>query len=659
MPKSWELHLIPNKVTSFSKMKKSTFLKFYVLIGIIFVTLSGKSQESPVRFENAGFEASSIKPWEVIGNGAELISQAPHSGNQAVVLNSGSSVRTTLNLEPLSKYKLTGWLKTSSGSDEVRLNVSGLGANNAGVASALADWKQVQLEFITGEGQSKAIIEITNPENMAGNKAWADDFKLEYTGVYAPEKVAGIKPFAQRIPKTDLGITQQPDSKMEWLLDAKFGIFIHWGLYAGPAKGEWYMENNGVSPEEYRKLAYPESGDLYFEADSFNAEEWASLAEEAGMKYMNMITMHHDGYALFESKAMDAFTSKQTHNRDFVKEYVDACRKHGLKVGLYKTLINWRYPGYYDVSGTDCKPNKFGYTTDPAHKENARLMKNELYCQVKELMTNYGKIDQIYWDGGWLGQQGSDADGAYFWESGKYSTPESEWPVAPCFQDFDEETGKPLGVMGIVRKYQPDIIVNPRTGWYGDYLSEEGGGLITGPVRTEEVWEKNMTMAPGWGYTVAHDDPSRVISADGVKRMLSDCVIRNMTLLLNVGPDRYGRITKTEQDVLRSTGKWLDQVGEAVYGTRGGPWNPKDGEYGFTYKGNTIYIYLLNGFEGNEFALPALNKGQKVVRAYTVTDGEKIKFKLNKARETVLSGFAKSDPVVTILAVELNTKVIP
>lgn len=627
---------------------------------LISLLVSGvtEAQDSNDIIKNSGFESATLKPWEVIGNGAELSDQDPVSGKQAVVLNSGSIVQTSVKLESLSKYKLTAWLKTASGSDEVRLNVTGLGSNNAGVASALADWKEVQLDFITGEGQSKAVIEIANPDNMAGNKAWADNIQLEYLGVYTPEKIEGIKPLAQRVPKTDLGIEQQPNSTVQWMKDVKFGMFIHWGLYAGPGKGEWYMENNGIQPEEYRKLAYTESGDLYFAADSCNPEEWASLAEESGMKYMCMVTQHHDGYALFESKAMDAFTSKQTHNRDFVKEYVEACRKRNLKVGLYKTLINWRYPGYYDVTGTDCKTNKFGYSTDPAHKENARLMKNELYCQVKELMTNYGKIDIIFWDGGWLGQQGSDADGAYFWESGKYLDPKNEWPVDSCLQDFDEETGKPLGIMGMVRKYQPDVVVNARTGWMGDFKSEEGGQPVNGPIRSEDVWEKCMTMAPGWGYTPAHDNPERVISVDGVKRMLSDCVIRDMSLLLNVGPDRHGKITQTEQDVLRETGKWLNQVGEAVYGTRGGPWNPKDGEYGYTFKGNTIYIYLLKDFNSREFVLPALNKGQRVVRAWSVTDGSGIKFKLNKDKETVLTGFEKTDPVVTILGVELNTEKI-
>jgi alpha-L-fucosidase len=224
---------------------------------------------------------------------------------------------------------------------------------------------------------------------------------------------------------------------------------------------------------------------------------------------------------------------------------------------------------------------------------------------------------------------------------------------------LDEKTGKPLGLMAIVRKYQPDVIVNPRTGWYGDYKSEEGGQAITGPVRTEDVWEKNMTMAPGWGYTPSHNDPTKVISADGVKRMLADCVIRNMSLLLNVGPDRHGEIAKTEQDVLRQTGKWLKQVGDAVYGTRGGPWNPKDGEYGYAYKSNTIYIYLLNGFKGKDFVLPAVNKDQKVVRAYSVTDGNAISFRQKGGGETVLKGFKQTDKEVTILAVELNKAVMP
>jgi len=128
--------------------------------------------------------------------------------------------------------------------------------------------------------------------------------------------------------------------------------------------------------------------------------------------------------------------------------------------------------------------------------------------------------------------------------------------------------------------------------------------------------------------------------------------------LLNVGPDRHGQITPEAQNVLRQTGKWLGKVGEAVYGTRGGPWNPKDGVYGYTYKGNTIYIYLLQDFKDSAFLLPAVNKGQKVIRAYSVTNGKNIDFKQNAKRETLLKGFGREDKVVTILAVVLDKTVL-
>ena len=312
----------------------------------------------------------------------------------------------------------------------------------------------------------------------------------------AVKTTAQIYPLYERVPVEDNGITQQSNENLRWLLDDKYGMFIHWGLYSGPAYGEWYMNWAGIPIDEYKKFAFAESGDKQFVADKFNADEWAKLAKEGGMKYMNLTAMHHDGFALFESNHPNAFTAKQTLGRDLVKEYVDACRKAGLKVGIYKTLINWRYPGYYDIDGTGKSPffkptTKWGYKADSSHKENARLMKDELYYQTKELMTKYGKIDQIFWDGGWLGEKGTDADAAFFWEPGKYRDPKNQWPVHEGSGDVDE-TGKPLGLMGMVRKHQPDIIVNPRTGWLGDYFSEEGASPITGPVRSTQIYEKTL-----------------------------------------------------------------------------------------------------------------------------------------------------------------------
>jgi alpha-L-fucosidase len=477
-------------------------------------------------------------------------------------------------------------------------------------------------------------------------------------GDYKPAKPAGIQPLPARKQLFDLGLETQPNEKLDWLLDAKFGMFIHWGMYAGLENTEWAMHNQAISPEKYRTYAYPSAGEKYFAADSYDPVGWAKLAKAAGMKYMSMTAMHHDGYALFESKYMEAFTSKQTHNRDFIKEYVEACRAEGLKVGLFKTLINWRYPGYYDVTGTDCKTNVFGYTTNLAHKENARLLKEELYCQVKELMTNYGKIDIIFWDGGYLAQQGTDAGASFFWEPGKYLDPQNEWPVNPYFQDIDKVTGKPLGLMGMVRKYQPDIITNGRSGWYGDIKSEEGSARITGGIRTEDIWEKCMTIGPGWGYSKGYRDSSKIRTVDELKVMLADCVVRNMFYLLNIAPDRHGQIPPLVSKRLLEMGKWLEKVGDAVYGTRGGPWNPKDGQYGYAYKGNKIFVYLLPDFKGTTFTLPALNKGQKAMRAYVVSDEKAVKMTQNSHREITLSGLNCADKTVTIIAVELNKNIM-
>lgn len=468
---------------------------------------------------------------------------------------------------------------------------------------------------------------------------------------------SGIAALPARTPRTEYGITQQPNDKIKWLIEDRFGMFIHWGLYAGPAKGEWYMENSAVPPEEYRKLAYPESGNEYFSADKFNPDEWAALAKSAGMKYMCLTAMHHDGFALFDSRYINSFTSKQTLNRDLVKEYTDACRKAGLKVGLYKTLINWRYPGYFDVSGTGAKKNNWNYPTDFSHKENAREMKEGLFNDVKQLMTGYGKIDLIFWDGGWLGQQGTDAEAAYFWEPGKYLDAANEWPVNKFFQDTDIVTGKPLGIMGMVRKYQPDIIVNPRSAWMGDYMSEEGGAPITGPVRTKEIWQKCMTLGGPWGYSSAMEDSSKMISLNQLKRMLADVVIRNMSLLLNVGPDRHGVIGKAASHLLQQTGNWLAARKEAIYGTWGGPWNPKDGQYGFAYTDSTIYVFILDDFKGNSITLPPVNRGQRAVKVYEVGLNWKLSFSQNKKNEITVR-FPAADDNIRIFAVKLNSSVM-
>ena len=595
-----------------------------------------------------------IVEWTVRNGKVEIVEQGSYK-DKSMRLQPGTQVYFDLKLQPSSTYRLTAWMRTESGADDFTMQINNLGRNNISVTTALATWTKIETLFNVSAGQETGELEFIFVNSQGNTSAWVDEISIVRTGDYREIVYTGIPPAPKRVIRSNLGIEMQPDEKMQWMLDDKLGMFIHWGIYAGPGRGEWYMENNGISPEEYRKLAYPESGDLYFTAKEYDSKKWVELAKKSGMRYINLTAMHHDGYALFESKYMNAFTSKNTHNRDFIKEYVEACREGGIKVGLFKTLINWRFPGYYDVTGTDCKPNKFGYTTNPAHKENARLLKEELYCQVKELMTKYGKIDQLFWDGGWLGQRGSDAGGAFFWESGKYMSEDNEWPVNHYFQDIDEDSGKPLGLMGMVRKYQPDILVNPRSGWIGDYTCEEGGGAVRGEIRSGVV-EKCVSIAPGWGYNIAMEDPGRIMSLKAIKRLFADCMVRNMCFLLNVGPDRHGNIAPFVEKRLLEFGEWVHATSEAIYGTRGGPWQPVEGQYGFCYKENMIYIYFLGDFSSDSFTMPPVNEDMKGIKAYNVYTKEKVEITQN-GQYITLKGIKPVQGDLTVIAIELNKNV--
>ncbi len=451
-------------------------------------------------------------------------------------------------------------------------------------------------------------------------------------------------------------LAPQSAAKMAWLRDAKFGMFIHWGLYAGPGRGEWLMHNEAITPKAYEKYARPESGEEYFSADQYDAKAWATLAKNSGMKWMCLTARHHDGFCLFDCPHPNAFTSIKTHKRDFVKEYVSACRAAGLKVGLYFSPLNWRHPGYYDVTGTNCAPNRFGYKTDPNHKEDARLMKEENYVAVKALVKNYGKIDHIFWDGGWLAQKGSDADGAFFHEPGEFLDPKNEWPISKPYLELDPKTKKPLGIMGMVRRYQPDVLVNPRYGWTGDYGDEEGSAQVKGRIRKPKLMQKCMTTAGAWGYDDKAVKGNRVIRWDSIVEYLSNCVVRDMVLLLNVGPDRHGVIPSNVAEELLKTGKWLNQFGEAIYGTRGGPFEPVDGQYGFCTKGKTLYIHIQKGFKEKAIDLPAI-AGRKVMKARQLGSASEIMAVANTDGSLRISGFDRtgSSPIV-ILSLEFGQR---
>jgi alpha-L-fucosidase len=406
--------------------------------------------------------------------------------------------------------------------------------------------------------------------------------------------------------KTDDAIVSRDlklsDADMAWWRDARFGMFIHWGLYAIPAEGEWIMHNKKIPADEYAKLADQ------FNPQKFDATKWAAIAKRAGMKYMVLTSRHHDGFALWNSpSSWKHFNSVEAAaHRDFVKEYTAACREAGLKVGLYYSPMDWRFEGYFH----------------PREKpESAQALKEQGYGQVRELMSNYGKIDILWYDGGWLAHKGTDADAAWFWE--------------------------PLKLNAMVRQLQPKVVISPRSGWEGDFTCDEGPQAIKGPIR-KGPWEKCLNLnETAWGYTSGQN----LMPLKRAIHMLIDAVVRDGNVLLNVGPDRDGVIPDAHVRRLEEIGDWLNAYGEAIYATRAGPFEPIDGVVGSTHRGNTVYLLITNAPESGELKLPSLN--EKVTDVKSLSGGEASVSQAADATNVSLKS-AKPDPAAGVMVLKLT-----
>lgn len=540
--------------------------------------------------ENPGFEAGSLKGWNGWRTRGAKLARTAATGSFAVALGPERAMCTqNVPIKPNSRYRLSARVRTEAGSEEVQLIARDYGGVPASAASALAEYQQISVEFDTAHTAKEVSITLIHPGGPG--TGYADDVQLVRLGDAPPPVVQEFMDFpAHKIEEQD-GVAQLPAEKLTWFEDAKFGMFIHWGVYASMPEGnEWVMHEKAFTPEYYRQRAEdPATG---FTAAKYQPADWAALAKAAGMRYMVLTTRHHDGYALFDSRHENSWTSVKHLGRDLIRDYVAAVREAGLHVGLYYSPLSWRYPGYYDVTGERCLPNVFGYKTAAWHKENARVLKEEVYEQVTRLLSDYGPIEYMFWDGAWLGQTIDKPLENRFWDPGAFQNPANEWQVAEKYVTHDRATGRPLGIMGLVRLHQPQMLVNERFCWVGDVHAEEGAAALAGPVR-EQTTEKCMSLQKGgWGFR-----PGRpVYSFDEVSVILSDCAARNINLLLNVSPDREGVIPENQREVLGQIGRWLDKVGPAIHGTRGGPWQPLFGEYGFSFRENRIFAHILPGY---------------------------------------------------------------
>lgn len=406
----------------------------------------------------------------------------------------------------------------------------------------------------------------------------------------------------------ELDLTEED---MKWWRDAKIGMFIHWGLYSILGRGEWVRHNEQIPWDEYKALANE------FNPQDFDIHEWTNLAKDFGANYTVMVTRHHDGFALWDSPgSYEGFTSYNTASkRDFVKEYTDAARESGLKVGVYYSPMDWRFPGYFDPKGEK----------DPANAESALLMKKQCYDQVEELCSKYGKIDILWYDGSWLAHSGSDTTSSWLWE--------------------------PVKLNKIARKYNPKMIMNPRSGWEGNFYCDEGSHEITGGI-IPVPWEKNMCICSGssWGWMA--DDP--VSDFDWLIKMMVDVVTRDGNWLVNIGPDRNGHVPPQVVARMKEIGAWLNENGETIYKTRGGPIEPVDHVYGTTYRGREIFLHITDTKEFAGLTLPpmeytiesAVYKGQPVKFTQSA-DGIKVELPENHVKEpdTIITFSVKEEIV--------------
>jgi alpha-L-fucosidase len=378
---------------------------------------------------------------------------------------------------------------------------------------------------------------------------------------------------------------------MQWWHAAKFGMFIHWGVYSVYGRHEWVMEMEGIAATEYEKTA------KLFTPKANAARDWARLAKRAGMKYMVMTTKHHEGFCLFDTKTTGYCAPRQGPGRDLVKEYVEAARAEGLRFGFYYSLMDWHHP-----DGARC-------SEDEAAR---RRFVDYIHTHIRELMTNYGKIDILWYDVAWP----LDAKG---WESEKMNE--------------------------MVFKLQPDIIVNNRNKLDGDFSTPEQ--QITAAANGR-AWESCMTMNDSWGYHKADDNwkTSRTII-----RNLITCSHDGGNYLLNIGPKPDGSIPEDSTRILTAVGQWLDKNGASIYEAE--TCQPRRCRFGsFSRKGNTLFLHVAY-WPGSTVTIAGLMN--KVKSARLLATGQKVAFKQD-TYSLSFTGLSEAMPFtpITTIAMELD-----
>jgi alpha-L-fucosidase len=429
------------------------------------------------------------------------------------------------------------------------------------------------------------------------------------------------------------------DARMRWWREARFGLFIHWGIYsvtAGvyhdreiPKLGEWIMWNARIPVDDYAKFA------AAFNPVKFNADDWVALAKNAGMKYIVITAKHHDGFAMFHSADPFNIVDATPFHRDPLKELSAACERAGIRLGIYYSQAqDWHHPG------GAVPPGPVG-RWDPA-KQNGdydRYIEQVALPQMKELLTNYGKVSILFFD----------------------------TPVK--FTKERAEKFIPL------LKLQPGIIVNERlqTGFQGDVANPEQRVPPTGLYDDQGArrdWETCMTMNDTWGYKSTDHNWK---SAQTLLRNLVDIASKGGNYLLNVGPTSQGVFPPESIDRLNVIGAWLRTNGDAIYGSGPTPFGPEAGSFSptekdaqgqplwipawhfrCTTKPGKVFVHLLEWPAGGSIELPS--PASKVTRAYLLADPAHQPLSLSTTADRIVISLPKSapDPIISVICLELQ-----
>lgn len=403
-------------------------------------------------------------------------------------------------------------------------------------------------------------------------------------------------------------------SNREWFQDARFGLFIHWGVYSVLGDGEWVMNNQQIPVSAYEKLP------TFFNPTQFDPKEWVQLAKDAGMKYITITSKHHDGFAMWDSKVSDYNVVKRTpYGKDILKMLADECQRQGMKLFFYHSQLDWHHPDYFPRGNTGRD-----YTGRPENGDWFKYL-DYMDAQLAELLTNYGDIAGIWFDGMW---DKKDAD----------------WRL--------EKTYK------LIHGLQPGALVGSnhhRTPYPGEdfqmFEKDLPGHNTTGfaPEQTVGSLPKETceTINNSWGF---HLKDNRHKSRKDLIQYLVKAAGYDANFLLNVGPMPNGKIQPEHADRLRQVGAWLKKNGETIYGTRGGPLTPRD--WGVTtHAGNKVYVHILKWYD-ESLVIPSW--GKKVRRARLFSDKTPLKFVENEFGITLRIPKDRFDQVDTIVELEMK-----